>query len=45
MTIQEIVEYPWFKENYVPACGHESPEKNLDDIKAAFEGLEVSDRP
>ncbi|KAI4376264.1 hypothetical protein MLD38_014048 [Melastoma candidum] len=40
MTIQEIVEEPWFQENYVPACGSECHEKNLDDIKAAFDGLE-----
>ncbi|KAI4380126.1 hypothetical protein MLD38_006350 [Melastoma candidum] len=40
ITTQEIVEDPWFHENYVPACGYECHEKNLDDINAAFAGLE-----
>lgn len=41
ITIAEIVEDAWFKKDYIPACGCECDAKNLDDVNAAFDALEV----
>ena len=41
ITIEEIRNDPWFQVNYIPARQNAEEEVNLDDVRAAFDDIEV----
>lgn len=45
ITIEEIRKDPWFPVNYIPARQGVEEEVNLDDIRAAFDDIEVRFSP